>query len=344
MKTDKKTPDTSQTRYRRIFECSPDGLLILDAATGTIADANPFMIGLCGHSHEYLPGKKLCDIGFFESESEFEGYLRELENTSVLHLDDVIFHSKSGQKFDLEFTSNTYIENERQVVLCVIRDVTERRFARQRLDQKTALLAQIAGKAAKLGGWSIRLPERTLQWSNENCDIHEVPHGYEPTLEEGISYYPEEFREEVIRHVETCAAEGIPYDFELPKYTAKGRLIWVRSIGEAIRDTEGNIIGLQGAFQDITARKIVEAEKENLIKELQDALAEVKTLQEFLPLCSYCKKVRDDQNYWTQIESYISNHTDTQFSHGICPECYKTNVEPQLRKFVRQNPKNQKAR
>lgn len=217
----------------------------------------------------------------------------------------------------------------------IVMDITERHTAREQLAQNAALLAQIAGKAARLGGWSIQLPERTLTWSDENCAIHDLPPGHTPTLNEGISYFPPEHRAEVLRYVEACAQDGTPYDFELPKVTAKGRLIWVRSIGEAVRDADGKIIRIQGAFQDITARKLVEAEQQKLIKELQVALAEVKTLREFLPICSYCKKVRDDQNYWSQIESYISEHTSTKFSHGICPDCYEKNVEPQLEEMKR---------
>jgi CheY-like chemotaxis protein len=58
------------------------------------------------------------------------------------------------------------------------------------------------------------------------------------------------------------------------------------------------------------------------ISELQQALREVRQLKELLPICMYCKKIRDDQNYWHQIESYLHQHTKTDFSHGICPECY----------------------
>ena len=57
------------------------------------------------------------------------------------------------------------------------------------------------------------------------------------------------------------------------------------------------------------------------VKELEEAFAQVKQLQGLLPICSYCKKVRDDQNYWQRVEHYISDHIDVQFSHGICPEC-----------------------
>ena len=61
------------------------------------------------------------------------------------------------------------------------------------------------------------------------------------------------------------------------------------------------------------------------IEELRAALDHIKTLQGFLPICSFCKKIRDDKGYWSQVESYISHHTDAQFSHGICPECLKKN-------------------
>jgi phosphoserine phosphatase RsbU/P len=66
------------------------------------------------------------------------------------------------------------------------------------------------------------------------------------------------------------------------------------------------------------------------VRELEDALARVKTLQGLLPICSYCKKIRDDRNYWQQVEGYISDHTEAQFSHGICPECYARFVQPEL--------------
>jgi PAS domain S-box-containing protein len=74
--------------------------------------------------------------------------------------------------------------------------------------------------------------------------------------------------------------------------------------------------------RDITERKQAEQERERLVRELQDALAEVRRLQRILPICSYCKSIRNDENYWQTVEDYISKHTDTQFSHSICPACY----------------------
>lgn len=70
-------------------------------------------------------------------------------------------------------------------------------------------------------------------------------------------------------------------------------------------------------------RKKMMVEREKLRQELEDALDQVKLLSGFLPICCSCKKIRDDKGYWQQIEMYISNHSDVQFSHGICEECSK---------------------
>lgn len=80
--------------------------------------------------------------------------------------------------------------------------------------------------------------------------------------------------------------------------------------------------------RDMTARKLADEEREKLVRELQEALAEVRVLQSFLPICSYCKRIRNDQNYWQSVEGYISAHTNTQFSHSICPACFETRVDP----------------
>jgi DNA-binding response OmpR family regulator len=66
------------------------------------------------------------------------------------------------------------------------------------------------------------------------------------------------------------------------------------------------------------------------VRELEAALANVKQLQGLLPMCSYCKKIRDDRDYWQQVETYVSSHTGAQFSHGICPDCYTKHVQPQI--------------
>lgn len=66
------------------------------------------------------------------------------------------------------------------------------------------------------------------------------------------------------------------------------------------------------------------------VRELESALARVKQLQGLLPICSYCKKIRNDRNYWEQVDNYLSQHSEVQFSHSVCPECFEYHVKPQL--------------
>lgn len=84
---------------------------------------------------------------------------------------------------------------------------------------------------------------------------------------------------------------------------------------------EDNIPYLVGVGIDISERVAIETEKEELIARLQATLSEIKQLSGFLPICASCKKIRDDAGYWNQIESYIRDHSEAQFSHAICPEC-----------------------
>ena len=76
------------------------------------------------------------------------------------------------------------------------------------------------------------------------------------------------------------------------------------------------------------------------VQELANALARVRQLQGLLPICSYCKRIRNDQNYWQQIENYIAEHSGAEFSHGICPECYEKFVTPELGKRMISGDKN----
>ena len=89
--------------------------------------------------------------------------------------------------------------------------------------------------------------------------------------------------------------------------------------------------------------RVVELQNQlaNRVEELEEALGRVKTLQGLLPICSYCKKIRDDGNYWKQVEGYIEDHADVSFSHCICPDCYTTIVEPQLAELEAELPPKQ---
>ena len=136
---------------------------------------------------------------------------------------------------------------------------------------------------------------------------------------------------QVCRKVRGTPTSTPPY---LILLTAKGR-------------REDIITGLQAGANDYVTKpfdraelqarlqvgvRIVELQQSlaDRVIELEEALARVKQLQGLLPICAYCKKIRDDRNYWQQVENYISEHSEAQFSHSICPECYERLVRPEL--------------
>jgi|GEM_PF-3561665 PAS domain S-box-containing protein len=116
--------------------------------------------------------------------------------------------------------------------------------------------------------------------------------------------------------------------------TPKGKIVWIHSKGQIIIDQAGAIDHVAGVFFNITElkeakeeRKKAEKEREKVILELQDALAQVKTLKGLLPICAHCKKIRDDEGYWQTLEKYLREHSEAEFSHGICPDCLKKHYQ-----------------
>jgi PAS domain S-box-containing protein len=106
-------------------------------------------------------------------------------------------------------------------------------------------------------------------------------------------------------------------------YDLKGNKVYVEVKAYPVKNEAGEIIEIIHITRDITQRKMMEQERENLIRELREAISKVKTLSGMLPICANCKKIRDDQGYWNQIESYIRRHSSAEFTHGLCPECAK---------------------
>lgn len=135
-----------------------------------------------------------------------------------------------------------------------------------------------------------------------------------------IEFVHPDDRERTLNQNAAVRRGGQALGFENRYLCKDGSYRWLR--WNATPDASWSVI--YSVARDITESKQAEEERERLVSELQRALSEVKTLQEILPICSYCRKVRDDKNYWDTVENYISAHTSTLFSHSICPSCLET--------------------
>jgi PAS domain S-box-containing protein len=133
-------------------------------------------------------------------------------------------------------------------------------------------------------------------------------------------------RERSLEQNRKVRSGGQALSFENRYLCKDGSYRWL--LWNATADVDHQVI--YSVARDITERRQAEEERDRLLQELQAALAEVRELQKILPICMYCKNIRDDENYWQTVEGYISHHTNTRFSHSICPSCYKKVIEPQI--------------
>ena len=110
---------------------------------------------------------------------------------------------------------------------------------------------------------------------------------------------------------------------EEPQTTPDGRTITLLTSKIPLRDEKGAITGVLGTYMDITAKKEIEEALKVEKSRLREAYNEIEHLHDIIPICSSCKKIRDDQGYWDQVERYIQKHSHAKLSHGICPDCMK---------------------
>lgn len=248
----------SEERFRSIFEnvsigiyrTSPDGRILL---------ANQAVVKMLGYSSfEELAARDLNNDGFepgysreyFKEKIEREGEITGLETAWTRRDGSVIFVRESARAVRGSDGGVLYYEG-------TVEDITTQRRSDEELKKKNDLI-RIAGKLAFLGGWSVDLPGDRTVWTDEAAAIHDLPPDYSATVEEAKSFYDPVSRPLIDKVYEDCIKNGIPYDEEFMKITRNGSSIWVREIGEAVRDETGKIIRLQGAFQDITEKKRAE--------------------------------------------------------------------------------------
>ena len=137
---------------------------------------------------------------------------------------------------------------------------------------------------------------------------HELGNGWA----EGV--HPEDFDRCLDIYLKAFAAHE-PFAMEYRLRDARGEFRWILDEGGPFFDDKGEFAGFIGSCIDVTER--IEAER--VLAEFHDA--EVRRLQGLLPICAQCKKIRDDKGYWREVEEYVREHSEAEFSHGLCPEC-----------------------
>lgn len=197
-------------------------------------------------------------------------------------------------------------------------DITDDVRIEEDLRRSRDLLA-VSQRIGQMGGWEYTVANGEMMVTDTLRDIHD-DHASDVTLTRGFGFYVEEHRPKVERAFWRAAYHGEPYDLEARVTTAAGRECWMRTIGRPVLE-DGRVVRVQGIRMDITERKEADQQREALISELQEALARVRRLSGLLPICPMCKRVRSDEGYWEDVAAYISEHSDVEFTHSLCPTC-----------------------
>lgn len=304
-----------------IIDMVPIPLFVKDRE-GRYIDCNIAFKNFLSISREQIIGKTVYDLWSKKEADVFFAQDNELFNQGGLQIYETQITSSEGVPHEVQFHKQVFTNSSGVVLgfLGAIFDITELKKAEERL--KTS--------ERKFKVTFVTGPDAFFLSTLKEGRIIEVNDRYESifgfTREETIGrtalelnlYENPDDRKKFISEVK---ARGQIRDFEARGRKKNGNTIEASLSATLLQiDNEPHVLAV---IRDITERKEKEAERERLIVQLREALSQVKTLSGLIPICASCKKIRDDKGYWEQLERYIMDHSDANFSHGICPDCMK---------------------
>jgi two-component system CheB/CheR fusion protein len=246
-----------ELRYRRLFETSQDGILLLDPGTRKITQANPAFVRLLGYSAEELVGKELFQIGLLKDTEASQAAFEELKRNGCIRYEQLPLVNKHGQQCEVEFVSNLYREADQELIQCNIRDITERKLFADR----NAFLAGIM-ESSETSIISISFDQIITTW-NKGAE-HLYGYSAREVIGKSLSVVilPEDLRV-IPDAIDRIRASGATEHFEVERRQKHGGHIFVAVTLSVIRNASGEPIGISTISRDITERKKGELELEH---------------------------------------------------------------------------------
>ncbi len=273
---------SSEARYRRLFETAQDAILILDEESGTIIDANPFVIDLLGYSLAELVGKELWEIGLFSDKNESQAAMKQLKKKGYIRYEDMPLETKLGKRVEVEFVSNSYMVDDQKVIQCNIRDITDRKWAEQ--------AARISGERFRFLAEAMPLmiftatPGGEIDYVNRQLTEFTGLRGEDVCRSGRMAFAHEDEVEEHGRRWLHSIESGEPFQHECRFRGGDGTYRWFLTRASAMRDADGEITIWVGSSTDIDDRKSVE---ENLVRQYQESETLSRAKDEFLATSSH---------------------------------------------------------
>jgi PAS domain S-box-containing protein len=312
----------SEEKFRKVAEQSPNMIFI--NKQGRIVYVNNKCETIMGYKREefYSSNFNFLDLIAPEHIQIIKENFEVHNKGEEVEPHEYVIVTKNGDRIDVIINTRLIKYDGVPSILGIVTDITDRKKAEKVLQKSQRDLVK-AQQIAKVGSWEWDVKSEKVYWSDEMYRIYGVENGTEPSndlVRELI--YPEDsgiFEKAMKDLLDNKPPEYIEYRIIKPG----GEIAYVQVTAEAQHNDNGDAVRLIGTVQDITERKRSEELREKLIADLQKAANEIKTLSGLIPICASCKKIRDDKGYWEQIETYIMEHSDAEFSHGLCPECSK---------------------
>ncbi len=299
----------NKEKFQALAAASFEGIII--HKNGSIIEANNQTCKMFGYQAAEIIGVKTINLVIPEHrtivKSKIQSNQEQAYEITALRCD--------GSTFPLEVQVKAFQYQGDKTRVVSLRDITKRKQAARELKKLDTAIRQSPLLIVMTD------PEGNIEYVNPKfCQVT----GY--TVEEVLGKTPHLLSsgttpKATYEQLWQTITAGKEWHGELYNKKKNDDRYWENVVIAPIFDENQNITNFLGMKEDITGRKLAEEERERLIKELQNAAEEIKTLGSLLPICSHCKKIRDDQGYWNILESYIQEHTNTLFSHGICPVC-----------------------
>jgi PAS domain S-box-containing protein len=262
----------SEARYRRLFESAKDGILILDAETARITDANPFIAELLDYSHEELMGKELWQIGVFEDVEASKAAARELQAKRYIRYEDLPLETKAGRRINVQFVSNVYSEGDRPVIQCNIRDISDRKQAEAKMREEERRFRTLVEQVRDYAIFMTDTQGRATSWNEGVRRV--LGFGEGEWIGRDIVpliFTPEDVQDGVgQRDFDHATATGTAGD---DRWMMKkdGTRFFALGIVTALRDEAGRLLGFTKVMRDQTERKKIEDRLRQVAADLSEA-------------------------------------------------------------------------
>jgi sigma-B regulation protein RsbU (phosphoserine phosphatase) len=303
----------SQYDLNDFFENAPIGMH-WSGPDGAILRVNWAELEMLGYGQQECVGSPISE--FFVDQNAATFVLDHLQQGKSLMDYEARLRSKNGTIKEARINANGLWDDGKFIrSRWFIKDVTGRR----QVEEAVAFLGAIveSSEDAIIG---TNLEGGIISWNDGATRMY----GYTAEEAKGRSFYflvPPEIAEEPMANYRQMLEGKKVNRQESLRLHKDGWTLPVSCTLSPIKDALGKILGVSAIERDISAQRRDEEERLSLIQELSHSLANVKTLRGLLPICATCKKIRDDQGYWNQLESYVAEHTMAEFTHGICPDC-----------------------